>query len=393
MGGNDNKKTQKDPKNKGKGNENDDPLTNSAGSQSGQPDSSARGDETGSGVARRPSAGPPRAPILPPFTITLGSSVEKIGQTKMSVVRRDTGAPMTNGMGLARVAGRDAFGFSLPGPSGSAVSQIFGAVRQLVGPGDTLEGLSWSANANKFVQVGNKRKIISLGYTPQSRLAAGRPMLFSDEDKASNKANKRSSDQQVVEAESHGDGQDQGPRPQKRHRRVFCVGCKSYQHYLDTCLKAEADGYMKGCPFCNTLDHDASDCGPIESDEEIFIQFVKKRACMPSFLNFDKWFSLAFDYHYDSLTVHDRFSWTAEFTKSFADEIEGLQYALDTLGLEGEFRLPEDPKLAGWRAVQVYNDRREREKRKSLDALRETLVVDGVVMNKKRAAIVLSDDS
>ncbi|KAF5703868.1 hypothetical protein FMUND_12810 [Fusarium mundagurra] len=390
MARNDDKKTQRDPKNKGKGNENDDPLTNSPGSQSGQPDPSAGGDETGSDLARRPSARPPRAPILPPNTLTLGTSVNKIGQTEMSVVRRYTGAPMIKGMGLTRFAKKGVHGFSLPDPSGSAVSQDSGVANQLVGPGQALQGLFWAADEEKSVQEGSRRRLLELApSTTNSRIFASRKRQLPTQEQK----DQESSGQQEIDAEAEGDGQDQGSRPQKRRSQPFCVGCKSYRHCLDTCLKADADGYMKGCPFCNTLDHDASDCGPIESDEEIFIQFVKKRACMPSFLNFDKWFSLAFDYHYDSLTVQDRFPWTAEFINSFADEIDDLQYDLDTLGLEGEFRLPEDPKLAGWRAVQVYNDRRATEKRKALDALRETLVVDGVVMNKKRAAIVLSDDS
>ncbi|KAF5580051.1 uncharacterized protein FSUBG_13490 [Fusarium subglutinans] len=132
-----------------------------------------------------------------------------------------------------------------------------------------------------------------------------------------------------------------------------------------SCLKADDDGLMKGCPRCDTLSHNASNCSTVKTDKERFVWFVKKRGSMPSFLDFNTWFRLASVE--GSLTAQDRFPWSAKFTKFNADDIEQLQNDLDTLGLG--------------------------EDQKALDASQETVVLDGVVMNKKRAAIILAGDS
>ncbi|KAF5972271.1 hypothetical protein FBULB1_8814 [Fusarium bulbicola] len=184
--------------------------------------------------------------------------------------------------------------------------------------------------------------------------------------------------------------QHQDTPPDKHLKSVRCAGCGSNKHHLSGCLKAGDDGLMSGCPRCNTLSHSASNCSAVKTDKERFIWFVKKRGSMPSFLDFNTWYRLASVQ--GGLTVEDRFPWTVEFTQSFADEIEDLQKDLDTLGIGSEFRLPEDPKLSGWLAVRMYHQCRAKEDQKVLDASRETVVLDGVVTNKKRAAMIVSDD-
>lgn len=337
----DKKKTQKDPASKGKSKDDDKQLTSRAGSQSGQHNSSTRGDdETGSGLARKPAAKPRRLTVLP------ANVIGKIRQTEMSSVKQNTGAPTNNAMGLTRVGPADAIGSALPDPSAAAFSKVTELAGQLSGPRQVLQGAVCAANHSRFVQEGSKRRFVGIPSTPESR-------LFDEVRKKI--LGKKNSGHRQIDAEAEDDGQDQGYRPQKRQRRPFCVRCKSDQHYLDRCLKASDNGLMKGCPVCNTLDHSAEDCNNprVLNDVDRMNEFVYRRRNMPSFLTFESWYELVRDNANPSPTDMDRFPWTHEFTKSIAASTDDLQKKVNDLGLE-DAKLPVDPSVNGWRAVKDH---------------------------------------
>ncbi|SCO55385.1 uncharacterized protein FFMR_12541 [Fusarium fujikuroi] len=325
----DKKKTQKDPNSKRKGKDDDKHLTNRAGAQSGQQNPSARGDETGSGLAIKHPAKPRRSATLPANVSALGSSVDKIGQTDMSFVKQNTSAPINNEMGITRGIPVDVPGFG-----------------QLSGPGEVLTTAFRGAQPSNFVQEGSKQKFVGITSTPESRLL---------DDSRKTILAQRSSVQQKNDAEAENGGQDQGYRPRKRQRRPFCVGCKSDQHYIDRCLKASDNGLMKGCPVCNTLEHSAEDCNSprVLDDVDRTCEFVYRRRNMPSFLTFESWYDLVRDNASPAPTNMDRFPWTPEFTKSISAAIDDLQQKVNDLGLE-DAKLPVDPSVNGWTAVKGH---------------------------------------
>lgn len=161
-------------------------------------------------------------------------------------------------------------------------------------------------------------------------------------------------------------GQDQGPPDDHSEERIRCVGCKSDKHTLAVCLKAGADGYMKGCPFCNTMDHSAGNCPhPALKDNKLLRlrHFVYDRRNMPSFLNFKAWYPLVRK-HAQSKEAYHRYPWTPEFTKSIAGRINEIQHRVDNNG-PGGAKLPVDPSVKGWPAVVAYHEglvRQEKEK-------------------------------
>ncbi|KAF5983115.1 hypothetical protein FBULB1_3904 [Fusarium bulbicola] len=150
-------------------------------------------------------------------------------------------------------------------------------------------------------------------------------------------------------------GQDQGRDFSNSERRQLCVGCKSDRHVLAKCIKAGADGYMKGCPFCDTMEHGAGNCPhpALKDDKKLKVhESVFKRRNMPSFLNLKAWYPLVkANTERKDLAVHSRFPWTPEFTKSNAGRIDQLQRKID----EGHGKYLVDPKVKGWAAVVAYH--------------------------------------
>ncbi|KAF5547750.1 hypothetical protein FMEXI_5076 [Fusarium mexicanum] len=281
------KKSHKDPENKDKGKDDDKQLT-----------------------TRKLLVMPPDLSMRPFSPFALGSSVDSVGQAEVCHVRQDTGAPTTNAMWRTRIGEKDVLRFTLTDTSPSALSQLDGAARQLLGPEQVLKSAFWATDTKNFVQEGSKRRLLQLHQKEQE-----------------------SSGQQEIDAEAQGDGQDQGHRPQKRQRRAYCVGCKSNNHRLDRCLKAGADGYMKGCPYCDTMDHNANACRHpdlLNDKSERAKYFVNFRHNMPSFLNIKSWYDLVNkNVHRSKLRENTEFPWTPEFTKSKAAQIDKLQRRVD----------------------------------------------------------------
>ncbi|KAH7178785.1 hypothetical protein DER46DRAFT_656038 [Fusarium sp. MPI-SDFR-AT-0072] len=358
-----------------------------AGSQSGQHESTAQG--------ARSACGADKLSVDWQFLRSLGISADvvrklpsvegKIGQVSMCVLHRRSGREVKPPLALYNSPEQYAFNFILE--NRDQLPQLLELTKQIGGPGQMFSGhRRFMTRDSPFLRTLYDMEGMEGVAEMASRSTGSLP--------ATGQVSQQGSGQMQIggvadrEPQSQGGGQDQDAHPNKRLKRVQCVGCGSDKHRLSDCLKAGDDGLMKGCPRCNTASHNASNCRCVKTDKDRFVWFVKKRCNMPSFLDFNTWYRLASAK--GGLTAQDRFPWTAEFTKFIADDIEQFQNDLDTLGLEGELKVPEDPGLLGWRAVETYHQRRAREDQKALDASQETVVVDGVVMNKKRAAMILS---
>ncbi|KAF5547752.1 hypothetical protein FMEXI_5078 [Fusarium mexicanum] len=343
-----------------------------SGPPSGQPNSPAQGARNG---------GLTRATLR--NSLRLLTTEHSIGQLDGGIMNLNTDELAMSGIHITMTTHLGAHRITFKGGDRTTLSKVMNFVQSVNGPGQGVSGVITVNNLKSIMYQNSKRKRLPLDYDEYAEKEAGRP----------DRRRIGAAPFQLPDQEHSGQGSDQDKgRPHDRsQRRMFCVGCKSSKHCLDSCLKADDDGLMKGCPRCDTLSHNASNCSTVKTDKERFIWFVKKRGSMPSFLDFNTWFRLASVE--GSLTAQDRFPWTAKFTKFNADDIEQLQNDLDTLGLGGEFRLPEDPKLLGWRAVKMYHQLLAKEDQKALDASQETVVLDGVVMNKKRAAMILAGDS
>ncbi|KAF5580050.1 uncharacterized protein FSUBG_13489 [Fusarium subglutinans] len=329
---------------------------------------------------------PPDLSMWPFCPFALGSSVDSVGQAEVCHVRQDTSAPTTNAMWRTRIGEKEVLRFTLTDTSPSALSQLDDAARQLSGPGQVLKSAFWATDTKNFVQEGSKRRLLQLrNSTTESRIFASRkrPLPALDEKE------QESSGQQEIDAVAQGDGQDQGHRPQKRQRRAYCVGCKSNEHRLDRCLKAGADGYMKGCPYCDTMDHNANACRHpdlLNDKSERAKYFVKFRRNMPSFLNIKSWYDLVNkNVHRSQLRENTEFPWTPEFTKSKAAQIDELQRRVDEKGLGGA-RLPVDPTVNGWSAVVAYCESLKREDQETALAETRARVVPLTDLQKALAA-------
>ncbi|KAF7955550.1 hypothetical protein EAE96_004476 [Botrytis aclada] len=94
-----------------------------------------------------------------------------------------------------------------------------------------------------------------------------------------------------------------------------CVRCRSNAHLLKDCVDCNEEGYMEGCPKCNTLDHQLFEC-PIEFKRQEEYHYT--RQCQR---NRPPW-RMRKDHRdirklYNGLDVSepDEIPWTAEFLK------------------------------------------------------------------------------
>ncbi|KAF4947788.1 hypothetical protein FSARC_13883 [Fusarium sarcochroum] len=137
--------------------------------------------------------------------------------------------------------------------------------------------------------------------------------------------------------------------------QTTCAECGSEAHDLMKCLRACANGFMRGCPRCNTLMHSAEQCIRLEKPKDKSYFLIQKRGNMPSFLDVKAIVDVV--RQVPATKIPGRFPWTTEFTKSLVSEIPALQNDMDRLGLsvttEGGFKLPVDPDMKDWDAVQA----------------------------------------
>ncbi|KAF5631686.1 hypothetical protein F52700_6606 [Fusarium sp. NRRL 52700] len=308
----------------------------------------AIGDSEQSGPRPGPQSGQPNLPVpgatygslmraRPRNSLGLSATQGAIGQLDSGIMNLNTEKLARSGIHMTMTTDLGGYRISSNNGDRTTLSKFVDAAYSVDGPGQSFSGV---------ITVNNMKSIVeSIAYHNSKR----KRLTLDDDDYAkmeATRSTRRIREPAFLQLQDQGclgqaGGRDQGRPHDRSQRRMFCVGCN---------------------------------CSAVNTDKERFIWFVKKRGGMPSFLDFNTWFLLAS--REGGLTVHDRFPWTAEFTKSFADDIKRLQNDLDAIGLEGEFRLPEDPKLSGWRAVKMYHQRRAKEGQKALDASQETVVLD-----------------
>ncbi|KAI8655309.1 hypothetical protein NCS57_01279500 [Fusarium keratoplasticum] len=125
------------------------------------------------------------------------------------------------------------------------------------------------------------------------------------------------------------------PKPE-----IKCAGCGSKTHELLTCLKAAPNGLMKGCPECNTIQHNVDGCPKLKRDLNLRFWFlVQRRGRMPAFATENPDFHWASVYRQwmaeeDSLgrrrSREPMFPWTPEFTQQLIEaQIQHYQERLD----------------------------------------------------------------
>ncbi|SCO18194.1 uncharacterized protein FFM5_11773 [Fusarium fujikuroi] len=345
---NKNKKTQNDPKNKGKGKDDDKQLARRAGSQSGQHNSSTTKPRNDS-VMR----------IRPRNALRFATSQDAIGQKHLALTDGLTGRFVENEMAVSTdFVGKTTIGFSANTPSGA--HEAVDAIAQVQKEDEVIVGALTLTSKADFMAKNCKRKRLTLDRDEEAEFEA----------RTAARQARRAAFLQHGDQQSSGQasGQDQGSPDDHSEERIRCVGCKSDKHTLAVCLKAGADGYMKGCPFCNTMDHSAGNCPhPALKDNKLLRlrHFVYDRRNMPSFLNVKAWYPLVRK-HAQSKEAYHRYPWTPEFTKSIAGRINEIQRRVDKNG-PGGAKLPVDPSVKGWPAVLAYHEGLERqEKEKAL---------------------------
>ncbi|KAF5553409.1 hypothetical protein FNAPI_6773 [Fusarium napiforme] len=250
-----------------------------------------------------------------------------------------------------------------------AIDDILSKLKPALKPGVSLTCQISLPSVQDGFHKNAKRKRPTLDYDDEEDTAARRSARRARE-ALWQQANQRDSGQRS--------GQDQGQTDDNSQRRPLCVGCKSDKHTLAECLKASADGYMKGCPLCNTMDHNAGDClhPALKNNKLLSVRyFTNNRRNMPSFLDIKAWYPLVSKIIPQSdLRQDSQFPWTPEFTKSIVGCIDDLQRKVEEKGL-GEVKLPVDPTVNGWSAVVAYHQRLEKdEKEKALAEARAKVV-------------------
>ncbi|KAF5247232.1 hypothetical protein FANTH_6489 [Fusarium anthophilum] len=98
-------------------------------------------------------------------------------------------------------------------------------------------------------------------------------------------------------------------------RGPTCAGCGSSSHRLNLCMQAgSSSGLMKGCPWCNTLEHSLASCPETKHDLAMQFELIQMRANMPSFQPTQDWVDVVRAAVADGHKPPNSFPWTAHFT-------------------------------------------------------------------------------
>ncbi|KAF5641063.1 uncharacterized protein FTJAE_4245 [Fusarium tjaetaba] len=132
-----------------------------------------------------------------------------------------------------------------------------------------------------------------------------------------------------------------------------CAGCGSSSHRLNICMKAgSVTGLMKGCPWCNTLNHSLANCSDTKHDLAMLLEAIQMRANMPFFLPTQGWVHVVRAAVADGHKPPNSFPWTTGFTKKIYKSAESFQGDLDKVGTNRRVGLPIDPSTKDWETVQ-----------------------------------------
>ncbi|KAF5721676.1 hypothetical protein FGLOB1_125 [Fusarium globosum] len=132
-----------------------------------------------------------------------------------------------------------------------------------------------------------------------------------------------------------------------------CAGCGSPSHRLNICMKAGLlDGLIKGCPWCNTLEHSLANCPETKHDLAMQLEVIQMRANMPSFQPTQDWVDIIRVAVANGHKPPNGFPWTPQFTKTLRGSLSLYQRGLDRVGFNNRKGLPIDPDTKDWETVQ-----------------------------------------
>ncbi|RMJ13711.1 hypothetical protein CDV36_006634 [Fusarium kuroshium] len=111
------------------------------------------------------------------------------------------------------------------------------------------------------------------------------------------------------------------------------------------------DGYVHGCVFCNTIDHDTIRCAKYTRDFDSQVRvLVTERGNMPP-LKDGEWHEITQEcIHRSLISFEDGFPWTPEFGKMVLKTPELLEKARE--GIEYLAKRPVDPKTRSWATIE-----------------------------------------
>ncbi|KAF5573053.1 hypothetical protein FPCIR_14103 [Fusarium pseudocircinatum] len=361
----------------------------------------ATGDSEQSGARPGPQIGQPNLPAqgarnggliiaTPQNRLGLSAAEGAIGQLGGGIINLSTDDLARSGIHMTMTTPVGEYRITFNSGEGTTLSQVIDAAYSVGGPGQVLSGHITMINVKDWLDKNAKRKRLPLDDEDdedEEEVQVRRSARRTREAALFKLADQRDSGQ--------GSGQDQGRTDDNSQRWMFCVGCKSNKHTLAVCLKAGADGFMKGCPFCDTMGHGAGSCPhqALKDNKKLKVyHFVFKRRNMPSFLNIKAWYPLVDK----NIAPHDlaadsRFPWTPEFTNSNAGRIDELQRKVDEKGLVGA-KLPVDPTVKGWSAVVAYCESLKREDQEKALAKARAKVKPSLDAQKALAAMMNMSD-
>ncbi|KAF9772635.1 hypothetical protein IL306_009650 [Fusarium sp. DS 682] len=135
--------------------------------------------------------------------------------------------------------------------------------------------------------------------------------------------------------------------------RDICAGCGSESHRLNICMNAGLDdGLMKGCPWCNTLEHSLTNCPETKHDLAMQLEMIQMRANMPFFQRTRDWVKVVRAAVANGHNPPDSFPWTRQFTYTMQNSLSYLQRGLNKVGVNNRKGLPIDPDTKDWATVQ-----------------------------------------
>ncbi|CZR46107.1 uncharacterized protein FPRO_11554 [Fusarium proliferatum ET1] len=132
-----------------------------------------------------------------------------------------------------------------------------------------------------------------------------------------------------------------------------CAGCGSPSHRLNIYMKAGLlDGLIKGCPWCNTLEHSLANCPETKHDLAMQLEGIQMRANLPSFQPTQDWVHVVGVAVANGHKPPNGFPWTTQFTKTLRGSLSLYQRGLDRVGFNNRKGLPIDPDTKDWETVQ-----------------------------------------
>ncbi|THV54782.1 hypothetical protein BGAL_0020g00360 [Botrytis galanthina] len=109
---------------------------------------------------------------------------------------------------------------------------------------------------------------------------------------------------------------------------LWCVRCRSNTHLLKDCVDCNEEGYMEGCPKCNTLDHQLFEC-PIEFKRQEEYHYTRQcRRNRPPWRMRQDHRDIRKLFNGFDVSEPDEIPWTAEFSKRNA-RMEIPRYQID----------------------------------------------------------------